>query len=126
MTTRITVDVANIGAAVALMTHLQVFDPSTGARVLPAFHSDNYLNLLPGGKRQITIDLPHARGAPVSRVALRVDGWRLDRPNCGWGSAACRSCSTSARWRSRRPCRRSRPADGGVCCVRARQAGASR
>ncbi|WP_241294822.1 glycoside hydrolase family 2 protein [Burkholderia stabilis] len=84
-TTRITVDVANIGAAVALMTHLQVFDPSTGARVLPAFYSDNYLNLVPGAKRQITIDLPHASGAPMSRVALRIDGWRLDRPNCKLG-----------------------------------------
>ena len=97
VTTRITVDVANLGAAVALMTHLQVFDPSTGARVLPAFYSDNYLNLIPGGKRQITIDLPHAEGAPVSRVALRVDGWRLDRPNCRLGPAACRWYSTSAR-----------------------------
>ncbi|WP_346778903.1 beta-mannosidase [Burkholderia sp. Se-20373] len=63
----------------------RLFDPSTGARVLPAFYSDNYLNLIPGGKRQITIDLPHAGGAPVSRVALRVDGWRLDRPNCRLG-----------------------------------------
>ncbi|AOJ40130.1 hypothetical protein WJ23_19375 [Burkholderia lata] len=123
MTTRITVDVANI-AAVALMAHLQVFDPSTGARVLPAFHSDNYLNLIPGGKRQITIDLPHAEGTPVSRCAS-TGGGSIAR-TAGWGSAACRSCSTSARWRSRRPCRRSRPADGGVCCVRARQAGASR
>ena len=122
VTTRITVDVANLGAAVALMTHLQVFDPSTGARVLPAFYSDNYLNLIPGGKRQITIDLPHAEGAPVSRVALRVDGWRLDRPNCRLGPAACRWYSTSARWRSRRRCRRSRPADAGACCMRARQA----
>ncbi|KVW04456.1 beta-galactosidase [Burkholderia cepacia] len=87
MTTRITVDVANIGASVALMTHLQVFDPSTGARLLPAFYSDNYLNLIPGAKRRITIDLPHASGAPVSRVALRIDGWRLDRGNCKLGAA---------------------------------------
>ncbi|MCA8018789.1 glycoside hydrolase family 2 protein [Burkholderia metallica] len=85
VTTRITVDVANVGATVALMTHLQVFDPSTGARILPVFYSDNYLNLVPGAKRQLTIDVPHASGAPVSRVALRIDGWRLDRPNCRLG-----------------------------------------
>ncbi|MPV55133.1 beta-galactosidase [Burkholderia sp. HI2761] len=85
VTTRITVDVANAGATIALMTHLQVFDPATGARILPAFYSDNYLNLMPGAKRRITIDLPHANGAPVSRVALRIDGWRLDRPNCKLG-----------------------------------------
>ena len=85
VTTRITVNVANVGAGVALMTHLQAFDPSTGARILPAFYSDNYLNLVPGAKRQITIDLPHAGGAPVSRVALRLDGWRLARPNCRQG-----------------------------------------
>ena len=55
--------------------------------MLPAFYSDNSLNPIPGGKRQITIDLPHASGAPVSRIALRVDGWRLARPNCRLGSA---------------------------------------
>ncbi|EKS9798177.1 hypothetical protein QDD76_003881 [Burkholderia cepacia] len=65
----------------------RLFDPSTGARVLPAFYSDNHLNPIPGGKRQIAIDLPHAGGAPVSRIALRVDGWRLDRPNCRPGVA---------------------------------------
>ncbi|HFT8005382.1 TPA: beta-mannosidase [Burkholderia cenocepacia] len=53
--------------------------------ILPALCSDNYLNLMPGAKRQITIDLPHANGAPISRVALRIDGWRLDRPNCRLG-----------------------------------------
>lgn len=53
--------------------------------MLPAFYSDNSLNLIPGGKRQITIGLPHAGGAPVSRITLRVDGWRLDRPNCRLG-----------------------------------------
>ncbi|AQQ40789.1 beta-mannosidase [Burkholderia cenocepacia] len=39
---------------------------------------------MPGAKRQITIDLPHANGAPISRVALRIDG-RLDRPPCRLG-----------------------------------------
>ncbi|WP_186058305.1 glycoside hydrolase family 2 protein [Burkholderia gladioli] len=77
--TRITVEVANIGGSIALMTHLQLFDRASGERILPAFYSDNYLNLLPGARRRVVIDVPHAKGRPISSAALRVDGWKLDR-----------------------------------------------
>jgi beta-mannosidase len=85
-TTRITADVKNIGNAVALMTHLQLFDTSTGntstgKRILPAFYSNNYLNLLPGASTRITIDVPHAKGQSLSHAGLRVDGWKIDRQN---------------------------------------------
>ncbi|WP_133650388.1 glycoside hydrolase family 2 protein [Paraburkholderia flava] len=78
-TTRITAVVQNTGSTIALMTHLQLFNQSSGLRILPALFSDNYLNLLPGASTQITIDVPHAKGQPVSGAALRVDGWKLDR-----------------------------------------------
>jgi beta-mannosidase len=78
-TTRITADVKNIGDAVALMTHLQLFDTSTGKRILPAFYSNNYLNLLPGASTRITIDVPHAKGQSLNQAGLRVDGWKIDR-----------------------------------------------
>ncbi|MCX4160911.1 MULTISPECIES: sugar-binding domain-containing protein [Paraburkholderia] len=80
-TTRITADVENIGKAISLMTHLQLYDQSSGQRILPAFYSDNYLNLLPGTSTQIVIDVPHAKEKPISGVALRVDGWKLDQRN---------------------------------------------
>jgi beta-mannosidase len=78
-TTRITADVKNIGDVVALMTHLQLFDTSTGKRILPAFYSNNYLNLLPDACTRITIDVPHAKGHSLSHAGLRVDGWKIDR-----------------------------------------------
>ena len=77
-TTRITADVKNIGDPVALMTHLQLFDISSGKRILPAFYSNNYLNLLPGASTRITIDVPHAKGQSLSHAGLRVDGWKID------------------------------------------------
>jgi mannosylglycoprotein endo-beta-mannosidase len=79
VSTLITATVKNSSDAVALMTHLQVYDKSSGLRILPAFYSDNYLNLLPQASRQIVIDLPYRDGKPVANPAIRVDGWKLDR-----------------------------------------------
>ncbi|KVE28523.1 beta-galactosidase [Burkholderia singularis] len=80
-TARITADVKNIGRTIALMTHLQLFDQSSGQRILPAFYSDNYLNLLPGASTRIVIDVPRAAMRSLSRAGLRVDGWKIDRAN---------------------------------------------
>ncbi|MCW3687060.1 hypothetical protein [Burkholderia cenocepacia] len=65
--------------------------------ILPAFYSDNCLNLMPGAKRQITIDLPHAN-APRYRASRcgSTGGDSIGR-TAGSGSAVCRSGSTSAR-----------------------------
>jgi hypothetical protein len=43
--------------------------------VLPAFYSDNYISLLPGEQRTVTIDLPRADSKRAIRVRLR--GWNL-------------------------------------------------
>ncbi|ARF90173.1 beta-mannosidase [Burkholderia cenocepacia] len=38
------------------------------------------------GREAADHDRPAAcERAPISRVALRIDGWRLDRPNCRLG-----------------------------------------
>lgn len=44
-----------------------------GTQVLPAYYSDNYVSLLPGEERTITISLPHGERASGLRVELR--GW---------------------------------------------------
>jgi mannosylglycoprotein endo-beta-mannosidase len=81
-TTRFRVSVENIGKTIALMTHLQLFDRSSGQRILPAFYSDNYLNLVPGAAPvAVTIDVPHKDGKPISGAGLRIDGWKLDVDN---------------------------------------------
>ena len=58
------------------MTHLQLRRLSTGERVLPAFYDDNYVSLVPGETRTITIEASlsafHDEDALVA-----VDGWNV-------------------------------------------------
>jgi beta-galactosidase/beta-glucuronidase len=63
------VEVTNRSARVALGVKLTAQD-ETGTRVLPAFYSDNYLNLLPGDSAHVDIRCPSA-GAVCARVAVR-------------------------------------------------------
>ncbi len=76
----IVVTLHNAGKEIALMTHLQlrkskVADP-VASRVLPVFYSDNYLNLVPGESRSITIevDTTQMQGEPA---LVTVDGWNV-------------------------------------------------
>ena len=39
----------------ALMIRLKVYGKKTGERILPAYYSDNYISLLPGEEKEITI-----------------------------------------------------------------------
>lgn len=71
--------VENTGSSVALMVHLQVFDTRTGARVLPAFFSNNYLNLLPRQKAEVKVEIPKVAQDLRSRLGIRVDGWKIDQ-----------------------------------------------
>jgi hypothetical protein len=60
-------------AAIALKLTLHHAD---GTRILPAYYSDNYVSLLPGEEREITIQAPaKAAGAGVAAISLR--GWNL-------------------------------------------------
>ncbi|QND52244.1 beta-galactosidase [Phyllobacterium sp. 628] len=77
--TTISARIENTGKSIALMVHLQLFDRTTKKRILPAFFSNNYLNLLPGASTQISIEVPHEEGKPLNTAAIRVDGWKLDR-----------------------------------------------
>ena len=60
---------------VALMTHLQLHRKKDGARVLPAFASDNYISLAPGETREVTIEarLQDVEGGAV----VLVDGYNV-------------------------------------------------
>jgi hypothetical protein len=73
--TLVTVTLRNPSANVALMTHLQLRRHS-GERVLPVFYSDNYVSLVPGESRTITIeaDLKDFKGEEALVV---FDGWNI-------------------------------------------------
>jgi beta-mannosidase len=75
-TTKIAVTLTNQSDKIALMTHLQLHRATSNARVLPVFYSDNYITLVPGEKRSITIEAAtkdFAGEAPL----LEVDGFNL-------------------------------------------------
>ena len=77
---------------VALMAHLQLRDTATGARVLPAFASDNYISLVPGESRRLTISVA-SKHRPASPQIL-VDGYNVAVD--GSGSAVPIALNTNA------------------------------
>ena len=66
-----TVKIKNSGATPALMIKLTLQDAGTGERILPAYYSENYISLLSGEERTVTIDFP----AGQSKPAVGVRGW---------------------------------------------------
>ncbi len=67
------VQLQNTGQTVALAEKLTLESAADGARILPAYYSDNYVSLLPGESRSITIDYPAKAGTPK----LELRGWNL-------------------------------------------------
>ncbi|WP_225850733.1 discoidin domain-containing protein [Streptomyces sp. HPF1205] len=72
----LTATLRNQGRSVAAMVRLSLVDADGGARVLPTLYGDNYLWLLPGESRAVTVSWP-AAGLPSGRPALRVDGYNV-------------------------------------------------
>ncbi len=68
------VKITNSGSAPALMIKLTLKDAATGQRILPAYYSENYVSLLPGEERTITVAFP----AGESRPAIGLRGWNLE------------------------------------------------
>jgi hypothetical protein len=67
------VSLKNPGREVALAIKLTVLD-NAGARVLPVYYQDNYISLLPGESRRITVRCPTSSGQ-CAQVAVR--GWNV-------------------------------------------------
>ena len=75
--TVLTVALDNPGKVISLMTHLQLHRATSGVRVLPVFYSDNYLTLVPGERRLITITAA-TRDLAGESPELELDGFNLD------------------------------------------------
>jgi len=68
-----TVKIANQGSTPALMVKLTLKDAATGQRILPAYYSENYVSLLPGEERTISVAFPAGDGKP----AIGLRGWNV-------------------------------------------------
>jgi beta-mannosidase len=67
----------NPGTQVALMAHLQLRRQHSNERVLPVYYTDNYISLVPGETKTITIEA--AQSDLKSEIPLVVvDGWNID------------------------------------------------
>jgi hypothetical protein len=68
-----TVKLKNTGSTAALMIKLTLTDAATGERILPAYYSENYISLLPGEERAVTVAVP----AGDTKPAIGLRGWNL-------------------------------------------------
>jgi hypothetical protein len=69
-----TVRIRNAGSAPALMVKLTLKDATLGERILPAYYSENYVSLLPGEERTVTVKFP----AGSAKAAIGVRGWNVE------------------------------------------------
>jgi hypothetical protein len=72
----VTVTLHNPTKSVALMAHLQLRRQHSGERVLPVYYSDNYVSLLPGENRSVTIQAD-AKEFNGEEALVVVDGWNV-------------------------------------------------
>ena len=69
------VQLENTGTDVALQTKLTLLNASDGSRILPAYYSDNYVSLLPGESREISIEYPASVAKSGPQLGIR--GWNV-------------------------------------------------
>jgi hypothetical protein len=70
------VTVENAGSGLAFLVRLRLIKRKDGAEALPVFWDDNYISLLPGEKREITV---HVRKSDLggTQPVLAVDGFNV-------------------------------------------------
>ncbi|MGB8459741.1 MAG: sugar-binding domain-containing protein [Candidatus Acidiferrum sp.] len=70
------VTVENTGSGLAFLVRLRLLKGKDGAEILPVFWKDNYISLLPGEKREVTVNV-RKRDLGVSKPVLAVDGFNV-------------------------------------------------
>ena len=70
------VSVENTGKSVAFLTRLRLVKGKEQTEILPVFWEDNYISLLPGEKREVTVNVRKADLAGAEPTLL-VDGFNL-------------------------------------------------
>ena len=74
-----TVEIKNSGSTPALMIKLVLKDAASGERILPAYYSENYVSLLPGEERTLTVEFPAGQNKP----AIGLRGWNIAEETVG-------------------------------------------
>ena len=77
VSTELTLKLHNVTPVIALMTHVQLHQKGSGKRVLPVFYSDNYLSLVPGESRTITIEAA-TKDLEGETPLVEIDGFNVD------------------------------------------------
>jgi Ig-like domain-containing protein len=67
---QVTATLRNNGSAVAAMVVLSLRDRDSGQRILPARYSENYLWLLPGETRDVTVSWRSGREPAVPEIVV--------------------------------------------------------
>ena len=58
----------------AFFNRIALIDAISGKRILPAFYDDNYISILPGESKTITIEY-----TGKEKTAVEVYGWNVER-----------------------------------------------
>ena len=74
---RFTVSIENTGTGLAFAINPRILKLTSGEPVLPVFWEDNYISLLPGEKRALSVefDIKNLKG---DKPLLKVDGWNVN------------------------------------------------
>ncbi|MGC9151577.1 MAG: glycoside hydrolase family 2 protein [Microbacter sp.] len=59
---------------IAFFIHITVIDPKTGERILPVFYDKNWLSVLPGETRVVSV----SSAKPFGRCAVQIKGWNVN------------------------------------------------
>lgn len=79
------VELTNHGPGPALAVQVTLRDAASGARLLPAYASDNFVSLFPGDRRRLTIEAPTADAGRGLSVELK--GWNVRGASVAVGDA---------------------------------------
>ena len=68
--------VENTGSGLAFLVRLRLLKGQDGVEVLPVFFDDNYISLLPGEKREITVRVRKS-DLGAAKPVLAIDGFNV-------------------------------------------------
>ena len=71
---KINITIANaLNETVAFFNRISLIDMATAKRILPVFYSDNYVSVLPGQQKTITLEYTPGN----KKIAVSVSGWNV-------------------------------------------------